>query len=190
MTQQPSSSSQDHRGHAPRTQQCYCGLTPVKYTCRKQGNNYMRQFYRCPREPQSQNQCHYFYFQWIQETKGEEYERMYASSQGSRKHPTTPTKSSVHYVEDFSSCGEQEEASVSPLNRAAKRSPKTSRSPPPPVCQHHWNRRGTNAHVKIRTCDKCGLQESCRRDKEHQVDQRYVDVTKMKKSGRPRALSP
>ena len=39
---------------------CYCGMKPVKYTCRKQGLNYLRQFYRCPQEPNSQKQCHFF----------------------------------------------------------------------------------------------------------------------------------
>jgi hypothetical protein len=83
---------------------CYCGMKPVKYTCRKQGNNYMHQFYRCPQEPNSQQQCHFF--QWIRETKGEEYERIYASSQGSRQPTGTPVRSRKHYDEGYASYGE------------------------------------------------------------------------------------
>eukprot|EP00435_Cladocopium_sp_Y103_P038998 s1685_g10.t1 len=37
---QPSSSNQGRRPKDPEILQCYCGLTPVKYTCRKQGHNY------------------------------------------------------------------------------------------------------------------------------------------------------
>lgn len=59
--QGPSSSSQSVRSQSS-IDLCYCGLKPVRYTCRKQGPNYMRQFYRCPKEPQSMHQCHYFQY--------------------------------------------------------------------------------------------------------------------------------
>eukprot|EP00435_Cladocopium_sp_Y103_P056991 s251_g19.t1 len=169
---------------------CFCGLKPIKYTCRKQGHNYMREFYRCPKEPQSVGQCHYF--QWLQETKGEEYERMYACSQGSKKQPNMAVKSKKPYEDDFSSCGEPEPASASPPPRQPRGSPKTSIYPPPPPqmeCNHEWNRRGSNAHIKMKTCHKCGFQETLRY-KDNHVTQCYVDVTNLKKSGRPRAVSP
>ena len=78
---------------------CYCGLKPVKYTCRKQGINYLRQFYRCQKEPQSLHQCHFF--QWIQETKGEEYERMYGTSHSNPKHPITSKFLQSQFTEGF-----------------------------------------------------------------------------------------
>ena len=50
------------------------------------------------------------------------------------------------------------------------------------MCQHEWNRRGTNAHVRIKTCHRCGIQEVLRY-KDNQKTTRYVDVNQLKKSG-------
>eukprot|EP00435_Cladocopium_sp_Y103_P024498 s58_g6.t1 len=184
------SSNQNVQHKEIKADQCYCGLKPVKYTCRKQGHNYLRQFYRCPKEPQSQHQCHFF--QWIQETKGEEYERIYASSPTIKKHQDTSKKSEKHSVIDLSSCEEPEEISPGQFQHHQVRgSPRGSTSPPPraPTCPHQWNRRGTNAYIKMRTCMLCGLQEITNRRNEA-VTQRWVDISTTKKSGRPRAVSP
>ena len=97
---------------------CYCGMKPVKYTCRKQGLNYLRQFYRCPQEPNSQKQCHFF--QWIRENKSEEYERLYATSPSNQKQPHTSKKFDKHYVEELSSCEEPEAISPSPIHRQVR----------------------------------------------------------------------
>jgi hypothetical protein len=169
--------------------QCYCGLKPVKYTCRKQGINYLRQFLRCPKEPQSPSQCHFFL--WLQETKGEEYERMYATSPKAKKQPNISPKSVLHSTEELTSCEEVEEISPNAQHRRVRGSPRSSDSPPTRTrnCQHQWNKRGTNAHIKMRTCTLCGLQEITNR-KTEMVEQRRVDVTQLKKSGRPRAVSP
>ncbi|CAL1172305.1 unnamed protein product, partial [Cladocopium goreaui] len=176
--QGPSSSSQSVRSQSS-IELCYCGLKPVRYTCRKQGLNYMRQFYRCPKEPQSIHQCHYF--QWIQETKGEEYERIYASSQGSRQPTGTPVRSRKHYEEGYASYGEPDVDS-SPGQSQVIRSPTRSPPAPPRECNHQWNKRGTNAYQKMRTCMHCGLQEITIY-KNNQTTQRWVDVTNLKKSG-------
>jgi hypothetical protein len=69
------------------------------------------------------------------------------------------------------------------------RSPTRSPPAPPRECNHQWNKRGTNAYQKMRTCTQGGLQEITIY-KNNQTTQRWVDVTNLKKSGRPRALSP
>jgi hypothetical protein len=168
---------------------CYCGMKPVKDTCRKQGLNYLRQFYRCPQEPNSQKQCHFF--QWIRETKSEEYERLYTTSPSNQKQPHTSKKFDKHYVEELSSCEEPEAISPSPIHRQVRGSPRGSTSPPPrpQECHHQWNKRGTNAHIKMKTCTLCGLQEITQR-KTDVITQRWVNPSSLKKSGRPRVVSP
>ena len=74
---------------------------------------------------------------------------------------------------------------------AVRGSPRGSTSPPPrpQECHHQWNKRGTNAHIKMKTCTLCGLQEITQR-KTDVVTQRWINPSSLKKSGRPRAVSP
>eukprot|EP00435_Cladocopium_sp_Y103_P033954 s639_g8.t1 len=178
------SSSQQHSQEV-MNRMCFCGLTPQLLTCRKEGPNFMRRFYRCPKPYQHQTQCEYF--AWTEDTKAEEYEKMYyqnASMDKALKSKSTKKKSrAASSTESNTSDGEDLDLARSP----ASSSPKT------PIrqnmCQHEWNRRGTNAYCKIKTCHRCGRQEILKH-KDGTLTVKYVDVSNLKKSGRPRAVSP
>eukprot|EP00435_Cladocopium_sp_Y103_P039817 s170_g10.t1 len=167
---------------------CFCGLTPNLLVCRKEGPNFQRKFYRCPKPYQHQAQCDYF--AWAESTKAEEYEKMYhhqnASMEMQQKPKSTKKKSKhVSEAEYVTSGDEDSELAQSPVTSSP--SPKTP--PRPRMCQHEWNRRGTNAYVKMKTCHLCGLQETFRyRDGVKTTT--TIDVSNLKKSGRRRAVSP
>jgi hypothetical protein len=188
------SSKQSHRSRPASSNQypvqekmktCFCGLTPQLLTCRKEGANFMKRFYRCPKPYQHQTQCEFF--AWTEDTKAEEYEKLNHQSVSSEKPPkskNTKKKSKpASDTESSASSGSEVDLSPSPT----RSSPKTPTRIP--ACQHEWNRRGTNAHVKVKTCHRCGLQEMFRY-RDGQKTTKYVDVSNLKKSGRPRAVSP
>jgi len=157
MSAGTSSSSVDPRSNAFHLDQsCFCGLMPIQYTCRKEGRNFMRQFLRCPKQPESGSQCKFF--QWIEDTKAQEYKRMYhqrATLERSPKHKNTKSMSSRPLEIDSSSSGTEEPV--------ARQSPpavhKIRGSKQGGHCHHDWNHRGSNAYQKMRTCRLCGLQE-------------------------------
>ena len=76
------------------------------------------------------------------------------------------------------------------LDLAQSRASASPKTPPRAArCQHQWNRRGTNAYIKMKTCHLCGLQETFRY-KDGLKTTNHVDVSKIKKSRRPCASSP
>lgn len=167
------------------TKMCFCGLTPNLLVCRKEGPNFMRRFYRCPKPYQHQTQCDYF--AWTEDTKAEEYEKLYTQSvsMGTPTLQKTTKKKSkqVSETESATSSGDDVDLNRSPTSASPKTPPRPQR------CQHEWNRRGTNAYVKVKTCHLCGLKETFRY-KDGAQTTTYVDVSKLKKSGRPRTVSP
>eukprot|EP00435_Cladocopium_sp_Y103_P069875 s367_g34.t1 len=176
------SSSKDLQPELP-IRMCFCGLTPQLLTCRKEGPNFMRRFYRCPKPYQHQTlQCEYF--AWTEDTKAEKLYHQSATLEKPKKSKPTKMKSKV--------VSETEPTNSDEDDMGLAQSP-SSASPKTPVriprCQHDWNRRGTNAHVKIKTCNLCGRRETLRY-KDNQMTVSYVDVSNQKKSGRVRALSP
>jgi hypothetical protein len=137
-------------------QSCFCGLIPIQYTSRKEGRNFMRLFLRCPKQPESGSQCEFF--QWIEDTKAQEYERMYhqrATLERSPKHKNTKSTSSRPLEIDSSSSGTEEPM----VRQSPSSSPKIKGSKRGGHCHHDWNNRGSNAYQKMRTCRLCGLQE-------------------------------
>eukprot|EP00435_Cladocopium_sp_Y103_P022323 s3407_g5.t1 len=163
---------------------CFCGMTPQLLTCRKEGPNFMRRFYRCPKPYQHQTQCEYF--QWTEDTKAEEYEKLYYQSASMEpavksKHAKKKSKAASSTESDTSNGDDLD------LARSPGSSPKTPIRQT--MCQHEWNRRGTNAYVRMKTCVKCGRQE-IQKYKDGMITIKQVDVSSMKKSGRPRAVSP
>lgn len=193
------SKSKDHRASSSNQmasfpdhpdRRCFCGLEPVLLTCRKEGMNFMRRFYRCPKNPNDGNQCQFF--QWIEDTKAEEYEKLYAHSASSTK-----SKKSKNTKKQSESTSESESSDYDRKGKGVKSSPKSHRTNSTRVtsmadlanCEHQWNRRGTNDRQSMRTCHRCGLEEKIRY-KDGKLTQRWIDVSTLKKSGRPRAVSP
>eukprot|EP00435_Cladocopium_sp_Y103_P026844 s2890_g6.t1 len=194
QTDRGASSSSQMTGyphHQDRDRRCFCGLEPVLLTCRKEGMNFMRRFYRCPKSPNSGSQCQFF--QWTEDTKAEEYEKLYASQNAS----STKSKKSKSTKKQSESTSESESSDCDRRGKGLKGSPTSRKSPKhKPMsmadlagCNHQWNRRGTNDHQSMRTCTLCGLEEKVRY-RDGKLTQRWVDVSNMKKSGRPRAASP
>ena len=185
-----SSSSQTMGYHSPQDRKCFCGLEPALLTCRKEGMNFMRRFYRCPKNPNDGSQCQFF--QWIESTKSEEYEKLYAASASSNK-----SKKSKNTKKRSESTSDSESSECDRKGKVMKDSPKSHRTTSTKVtsmadlanCDHQWNRRGTNDRQSMRTCHRCGLEEKIRY-RDGKLTQRWIDVTTLKKSGRPRASSP
>eukprot|EP00435_Cladocopium_sp_Y103_P021732 s1406_g5.t1 len=184
------SSSQTTGYPIPHRRTCYCGMEPVLLTCRKEGLNFMRRFYRCPKEPNSGKQCDFF--QWIEMTKAEEYEKLYAqsaSTERSKKSKSTKKPSETSSESESSSSDGRDVELKSAPKKSTRSGSKKSTTASIPECDHHWNRQGTNPHQSMRTCHKCGLQEKTRY-RDGKFTQQWVDVSKLKKPGRPRAVSP
>ena len=143
---QPENSEED------LSQLCYCGMPVRMYISRQAGLNFERRFVRCPKTPGG-NQCHFF--QWIEKPKSEQYKDMTSRSEDRgnpspspvRKTGKNKKKSSKQSSSDNSE-GESTQADNRPSSSSA-RVPGTS-------CQHYWNRRGTNAYQKVKTCRLCG----------------------------------
>ena len=96
--------------------------------------------------------------QWIEDTKAQEYERMYhqrATLERSPNHKNTKSTSSRPLEIDSSSSGTEEPM----VRQSPSSSPKIKGSKRGGHCHHDWNHRGSNAYQKMRTCRLCGLQE-------------------------------
>lgn len=138
---------------------CYCGTCPTLFTCRQDGPNWMRQFYRCSRPRGSQCQ----YFKWIGPDKHTEYENL--QNQGKTPSRKKPQEIPLSPRSSSESSSQSSSSAPSPRN-SPSRSPKT-----PPVkeinwekqgrigngCNHRWSKLGTNAYQERRTCKDCGL---------------------------------
>jgi hypothetical protein len=150
---------------------CFCGLTPMLYTCRKEGRNFMRQFLRCPKQPDSGKQCEFF--QWLEDTKAQQYEKMYdlrASMETSPKPKSIRTPSGSPFGSGSNSSDTEDPLMAqSPANSTQRGARQPAR------CPNEWSRRGTNAHVKVKTCKLCGFQERTRY-KDLVTTQCWVDV--------------
>lgn len=112
--------------------------------------------YRCPKPYPQQTQCDYF--AWTEDTKAEEYEKLYAQNASTVKSPLPkPTKKKSKHVSETdsnTSSGDGLDLAQSPASASPKTPPRAAR------CQHEWNRRGTNAYINMKTCHLCGLQET------------------------------
>ena len=86
------SSSQQAPPVDPAQDRCCCGLKLIKYTCRKQGVDYIEAILPVPERTLSTQQCNFF--QWIQETKWVRSTR----AQRSKPQPNMPKKSVIPYT--------------------------------------------------------------------------------------------
>lgn len=164
----PGTSSTD----VSRTQHCFCGTIPTLFTCRKEGPNWMRQFYRCSR-PRNQ-QCQYF--KWIGPAKSEQHLMMQHQDLMHPENipinsPSNSEKTSSSFSEDNHSSSEESSSPVPPPISGHKGITKKKEVPKSSSnsvdwervsdmgngCHHDWNRQGTNAHQEKRTCKTCGL---------------------------------
>lgn len=153
---------------ASSTPLCYCGLETVEYVCRQAGINYLRRFRRCPRKPSTPAQCHFF--MWLEATKSEQFEdmteltpkaaeiRMEARGSQSSRNPSSPKEPRKGHKKKKSrkpstSSSSSEEAALSSPKGNANSSQEVHRGE---RCQHHWSKRGANAHQEMKTCKICG----------------------------------
>ena len=157
----------------------------------------MRQFLRCPKTPASGKQCEFF--QWLEDTKAQEYEKMYdlrASMGKSPKPKQSKTRSgSPSDSESSSTSNDDMPTGLSPAGSPAG-SPQQRGSKKNNKCAHEWSRRGTNPYAKVKTCKLCGLQEVFTY-KDQVTVQRWVDLdapkpkkSKDKKKAPLRSVSP
>lgn len=178
-------SSSQTPGMSPASRVCFCGLKPNLLVCRMEGPNFMRKFYRCPKPSQHQTQCDYF--AWTENTKAEEYEKLYyqdaTMDKPQKSKPTKKKSKSVSAADSSTSSGDDLDLAQSPASSSPKTPPRQAR------CQHEWSRRGSTAYVKMKTCNLCGLRETFRY-KDGLKTTSTVDVSEQKKSGRPRNHSP
>jgi hypothetical protein len=150
---------------------CFCGLTPMLYTCRKEGRNVMISGAPNNRHlgtgASTSNG-------WKTHYKAQEYEKMYDRLASLAKSPKPKDIKSVQPSSSTSS--ETEEPSI---RQSPSSSPKPRGSRKSGGCSHNWNARGTNAHQRMRTCTNCGLQEITKH-KDQSTIQRWVDPSSYK----------
>ena len=105
---------------------CECGLEPRVYTCRVQGRNYRREFWRCPRPSR---QCDYFVWKRDQphwEEPENRYEKGNSDPVGKCSHTRTTRAGSNAYMNQIvcKDCGMtllKEKTELAAVREAAKR---------------------------------------------------------------------
>ena len=139
---------------------CFCGMTPTEYTCYKQGPNWMRRFLRCPKARGAQCQ----YLVWLEEEKSTGYQQLPPrSSQQSKRACSArevPIPSSNSSSDSEASFKSDDSSVRGALASAVSRKVEHPAASSNQKCNHQWSRRGTNAHVKMKTCKICGLRTS------------------------------
>lgn len=158
---------------------CFCGMVPTEYTCYKQGPNWMRRFLRCPKSRGAQ--CRYF--MWLEEEKANGYQQLPPRSQQVQKPssalevPVPGTTSSSDSEQSFKS----DNSSVKGVPTSAVRRTGHPESSSSQRCDHQWSRRGTNSHVKMKTCKICGLRETTHLKTGQVTRSVHTDVSPRKK---------
>eukprot|EP00438_Fugacium_kawagutii_P018963 Skav204649 [mRNA] locus=scaffold3135:162152:163238:+ [translate_table: standard] len=129
-------SSQSSR-EIPVSLQCFCGTVPTLHTCRKDGPNWMRQFYRCSRPRDKQCQ----YFKWIGTEKSADPVSVSLSQPSSVKSMTNPVDIPVVSSRSSSVTSKisSSEESVK-LKESPKSKPKTKKADHPSNTKIDWER--------------------------------------------------
>lgn len=164
------------------TKSCFCGLVPIQYTCRKEGQNVMTSGapnnWHLGTSASTSNG-------WKTHYKAQKYEKMYDRFASLAKSPKPKDMKSVQPSSSTSSSSETEEPFI---RQSPSSSPKPRGCRKSGGCNHNWNARGTIAHQRMRTCTNFGLQEITKH-KDQSTIHRWVDPSsyKAKKTNKNKA---